>query len=63
MLFLHKELTNEWQGHRLSIQIIIRELKTNIQDALGLEEKQEPIKDRLLHGPRRYCHNCSQKKK
>lgn len=61
MLSLHKELTNEWQRHRLSFPKISRELRTNIQDVL--EEKQVPINDKPQHGPRKYCDYCSYKKR
>ncbi|KAL4143991.1 hypothetical protein QTP88_006236 [Uroleucon formosanum] len=56
MLSLHKELTNEWQRHRLSFPKISRELRTNIQDVL--EEKQVPINDKPQHGPRKVKELC-----
>lgn len=62
MLSLHKELTEEWQRYRLTFPKINRELRTKIEAALGLGEKQIPVNENLQHGPRKYVY-CSYKKK
>lgn len=62
MLSLHRELTEEWQRHRLTLPTISKELRTIIQDAVG--EKQVPSIDKnSQHGPRKYCEYCSYKKR
>jgi len=60
LLSLHKELTNEWQQHRLNFPKISKELRTNIQALI--EEKKVPSNEKSQHGPQNYCNYCSYKK-